>query len=112
MHLFVFDIFVSLDMLSPIISIINKKKEKVFLINTNPVEKFSSKKTKLIDFLEQNTNFFYLNNNFLNSKFFLISLALKLYFFFLKNLTKKKIINFGILFLNQNFTYQKVILKK
>ena len=112
MHLFVFDIFVSLDMLSPIISTINKKKEKVFLININPVEKFSSKKTKLIDFLEQNTNFFYLNNNFLNSKFFLISLALKLYLFFLKNLTKKKNYKFWNFIFKSKFYLSESYFKK
>lgn len=56
MHLFLLDLFVSLDTLAPIIEVI-KKKKKIGICNVNPVNKFESLSlykhiTKKVDFIE------------------------------------------------------------
>ena len=50
MHLFIFDMFISIDNLSPIIHAISKK-NKVLLLNLNVIQDHSSRNNPLINFL-------------------------------------------------------------
>ena len=56
-------------MLSPIIYLINKKKQKVFFINVNPIQDYNKKNNKLINFLSKNKRFEKIDDNLGNFKF-------------------------------------------
>jgi len=63
MHLFVLDLVISLDMLSPIISTITKKKQKVLIFNSNPSHRHYGNQNKILNFLLKSNNSKLLNNN-------------------------------------------------
>ena len=57
MHLFIVDLFISLDTISPLVSGLNKKGEKTKICFVNPLQNFSNH--KLIEYLNKSK----LNNN-------------------------------------------------
>lgn len=91
MHLFVVDLSVSLDMLSPIIYLINKKKQKVFFINVNPIQDYNKKNNKLINFLSKNKRFEKIDNNLGNFKFLFVCYLFKFISFFSVRIFKKNL---------------------
>ena len=91
MHLFVVDLSVSLDMLSPIIYLINKKKQKVFFINVNPIQDYNKKNNKLINFLSKNKRFEKIDDNLGNFKFLFFCHLFKFISFFSVRIFKKNL---------------------
>ncbi len=91
MHLFVVDLSVSLDMLAPIIYSINKKKQKVYFINVNPIQDYNKKNNKLINFLSKNKKFEKIDNNLGNFKFLFFCYLFKFVSFFCVKIFKKKL---------------------
>ncbi len=91
MHLFVVDLSVSLDMLSPIIYLINKKKQKVFFINVNPIQDYNKKNNKLINFLSKNKRFEKIDDNLSNFKFLFFCHLFKFISFFSVRIFKKNL---------------------
>ena len=51
MHLFISDLFISIDTLAPVIDILKEKNKRVKILNINPVENFS--KDKLYAYLKK-----------------------------------------------------------
>jgi len=100
MHLFIVDLFISLDTVSPLVSGLNKKGEKTKICFVNPLQDFSNH--KLIE---------YLNKSKLNNNHGMLCLGIynKIYFFLLK-----LVMNFPLIILkklNRLWTtvYQKKI---
>lgn len=91
MHLFVVDLSVSLDMLSPIIYLINKKKQKVFFINVNPIQDYNKKNNKLINFLSKNKRFEKIDDNLGNFKFLFFCYLFKFISFLSVRIFKKNL---------------------
>ena len=75
MHLFIVDLFISLDTISPLVSGLNKKGEKTKICFVNPLQNFSNH--KLIE---------YLNKSKLNNNHGMLCLGIynRIYFFLLK----------------------------
>ena len=117
MHLFVVDLSVSLDMLSPIIYLINKKKQKVFFINVNPIQDYNKKNNKLINFLSKNKRFEKIDNNLGNFKFLFFCYLFKFISFFSVRIFNKNLYWFwkkiwiSKFYLSEKFI-ENIILKK
>jgi len=90
MHLFIIDLFISIDTFAPIADYLVKKKKKIFFFNSNIIQNHNHKNNLLLKYLNKN-EFFQLisNNSIYNLKFILISFLLILLKFLL-NLLKKK----------------------
>ena len=90
MHLFIIDIFISIDVLSPLAEKLCKEEKKIFFFNSNFIQNHNSSNNKLIKFLETNKNFKLINNfNLLNIRFILFRFFSKIIIFFFKIFKKK-----------------------
>ena len=90
MHLFIIDLFISIDTISPIADKLCKEEKKIFFLNSNFIQNHSSSNNELLKYLEKNKNFKLINNfNLLNIKFILFILFSKIFNFIL-NILKKK----------------------
>ena len=99
MHLFLFDIFISVDILCPIINAINKKK-KILVYSVNPIQNFEN--DALFKFVK--------NNNVIYRGFLPVNQNKKIIYFllfllkFLPNIFQKKI-QFIWSFVYRNITF-------
>ena len=90
MHLFIIDLFISIDTISPIADKLCKEEKKIFFFNSNFIQNHNSSNSELLKYLEKNKNFKLINNfNLLNIKFILFILLSKICSFIL-NILKKK----------------------
>ena len=90
MHLFIIDLFISIDIISPLADKLCKEDKKVFFLNSNFIQNHSYINNKLLKYLEKNRNFKLINNfNFLNIKFILFILLSKIINFIFDMLKKK-----------------------
>ncbi len=98
MHLFIVDLFISLDTVSPLVSELNKKGEKTKICFVNPLQDFSNH--KLIE---------YLNKSKLNNNHGMLCLGIynRIYFFLLK-----LVMNFPLIILKRLNRLWTIIYKK
>lgn len=90
MHLFVIDLYISIDTFAPIADHLSGRKKKVLFFNSNVIQNHSSKNNLLLKYLKKNENFKMLNNfKIYNFKFIFVNFLIYIFKFFL-NLTKKK----------------------
>ena len=118
MHLFVVDLSISLDMLSPIIYSINKKNQKVYFINVNPIQDYNKKNNKLINFLSKNKKFEKIDNNLGNFKFLFFRYLFKFISFVTVKILKKNLYWFwkkiwiSKFYLSEKFIENTILKKK
>ena len=107
MHLFIIDLFISIDTISPIADKLCKEEKKIFFLNSNFIQNHSFINNKLLKHLEKNKNFKLINNfNLLNIKFILSILFSKIFNIIL-DIFKKKVIESGNFYGYKIFHYQK-----
>ena len=109
MHLFVIDLYISIDTFAPIADHLSERKKKVLFFNSNVIQNHSSKNNLLLKYLKKNENFKMLNNyKIYNFKFIFVNFLIYIFKFFL-NLTKKKAICFGGICGSKIFIYRIII---
>ena len=112
MHLFVIDLFISIDTFAPIADHLSEKKKKILFFNSNIIQNHSVKNNLLLKYLKKNENFKIVGNcSIYNIKFIFINFLISIFKYFL-NLTKKKVISFGDICGNKIFIYLIITLIK
>ena len=107
MHLFVIDLYISIDTFAPIADHLSGIKKKVLFFNSNVIQNHSSKNNLLLKYLKKNENFKILNNfKIYNFKFIFVNFLIYIFKFF--KFTKKRLYVLEV-FVAKIFIYRIII---